>query len=95
METKFTKGKWDAVIDEWQSFINSDDGLIAELGFSHVTHQTAVSNAHLIAAAPEMYQALEQIMTTLSSDGFGCFDNTCSEIGKLLAKARGEHGKNT
>ena len=44
------------------------------------------ANVHLIAAAPEMYTTLECLL-----DRFAPYDEASIEIGKLLAKARGEH----
>lgn len=90
MKTKFTKGDW--IVEDGKAVLcNGHKVAYVNSGDNIPYFENIKANAHLIAAAPEMYEALEQVMKTLSSDGFGCFDNTCAEIGKLLAKARGEH----
>lgn len=81
---KFSKGGW--VIDERISgVIENEDGVICDVWSG--TH-----DAHLIAAAPEMYDALQEI------SAFASFKPDNKElqlikidIEKLLAKARGEH----
>ena len=96
METKFTKGEWDAVIDNWQCWIDSDEGLVADLGHSDVPYQEAEANAHLIAASPEMYEMLERVCNELIPIA-GETEKQESfrfEILDLLAEARGEHGNN-
>jgi hypothetical protein len=47
--------------------------------------EEAIANAHLIAAAPELYAMLDRYATTLDFDGYKTDD-----IKELLAKARGE-----
>ena len=80
-ETKFTKGEWRV-----ERFVNNkgfeiafnDDG---EVVADYVYEE---SDAHLIAAAPEMYEMLESL----------CEQDECQmfkyHIKKLLAKAGGE-----
>ena len=52
-------------------------------------HRLAKQNAHLIAAAPEMYDMLDMLASC------GCISNGIytAAIRKLLAKARGEGSK--
>lgn len=50
----------------------------------------SIANMHLIAAAPEMYEALEMIKNEWNLE---CSDMDFIEM--LLAKARGEHENNT
>ena len=46
-----------------------------------------MANAHLIAAAPELYAALADIVdTTIDAEGEGYFDDAVA----ALSKARGE-----
>ena len=79
-EAKFTKGEWNV-----NSLVNgrgfdisfNDDGeCIAEI--IHIE-----SDAHLIAAAPEMYRMLDAIATLRMLP-------TEEKLSDLLAKARGE-----
>jgi len=59
-ETKFTPGPWHWV--DHGSFINiesKDCNSIASL-FSYATPEIEEPNAHLIAAAPKLYEALEK-----------------------------------
>lgn len=46
-------------------------------------------NAHLIAAAPEMYEALDDVVKQITSADIHGID--IEPIIELLAKARGEH----
>lgn len=52
--------------------------------------ENAKANAHLIAAAPELYEALEKLekLARVSEDYF--FDHAVDRAQKALAKARGE-----
>ncbi len=87
-ETKFTKGKW--IVD-----FNGDVGVevgsetiasMSDMECSYIKEDN-VHNAFLIAAAPEMYKALQSILdspyTELQEEDF-------EMIEKTLAKARGE-----
>lgn len=52
------------------------------------------ANAALIAAAPEMYALLSNILNDLETDGsISLNDNAANDIRGLLAKARGEVAK--
>jgi hypothetical protein len=92
METKFTKGPWSARIDkdlysevgrngDPQSFISSHRN-----EYSGVTKDCAVANAHLIAAAPEMYEMLAELL----NDSRLVYGDDYDAVEKLLSKARGE-----
>lgn len=53
--------------------------------------ETAIANAALIAASPEMYALLSNILNDLETDGsISLDDNAANDIRMLLAKARGE-----
>ena len=86
-EPKFTKGPWLIKMnktfygEEFIGIYDTQDRLIAS-AYMHI------SNANLIAAAPDMYEALE----VFCSYCFGCTDNECKICiyGKALRKARGE-----
>ncbi len=80
-EAKFTKGEWVAS----EGVGNSAIVYIPNGGFDISGIPDAMPNAHLIAAAPEMYAMLESIMRgDLRVYGYEY------RIGNLLAKARGE-----
>jgi len=100
-ETKFTPGPWHWV--DHGSFINiesKDCNSIASL-FSYATPEIEEPNAHLIAAAPDMYEELE-----CARDVFRFYQShhefkggtekairnkeIADRIDRLLAKARGE-----
>lgn len=107
MEAKFTKGPWEIAevrtqvgrafkIDEEAR--HEDHGLVAciyddETSLNSRLHEEHEANAHLIAAAPEMYEALEGLIALNRSPG----PSPAGEITKrlnagdaALAKARGE-----
>ena len=83
MTEKFTKGEWlvgslgtGLGYDSYEITFNKDGECIAE-----IIHN--LPDAHLIAAAPEMYEMLKNLSR-------GDVFHTCKEIEQLLAKARGE-----
>lgn len=95
-ETKFTKGPWflENMPDVSPTVFNVGP---KPYGYSQRNEIECVcttyrdesgSNAHLIAAAPEMYEMLEEVLREQKAN-FG--DNHGDpRIEKLLAKARGE-----
>jgi len=85
-ETKFTPGPWELVSKNWEGrIVNGSDGnWIADLT---MYHDTSESNAHLIASAPDLYEALELILS--DEDYRGSLDAILLAH-SALAKARGE-----
>lgn len=84
-KTKFTNGNWEFDGE----LVMSEGTVIADPIYTGDEEVTA--NAHLIAAAPEMYVMLETVLNVL--DGRAEYtheDISKSYIQKLLAKARGE-----
>ena len=79
-EAKFTKGEWkvNSLVNgrAFDISFNDDGECIAEI--IHIE-----SDAHLIAAAPEMYRMLDAIATLRMLP-------TEEKLSDLLAKARGE-----
>ncbi len=88
-EAKFTQGKWTARIDDsavQTSLIYlSDKG-----GFDLSGSPDCIANAHLIAAAPEMYEMLGEINNWFIKESVFSGDGH-NDIEILLAKARGDH----
>ena len=81
--------------DEWEQGLHNDDENIYYKSFPNVAMKPElksqsielVANAHLIAAAPEMYAALKLIsdLSILDAD-----KGLSSLVDELLVKARGE-----
>lgn len=109
-EEKFTKGPWSAdspystmfmVVDSQQQPITEVQCGTDEHG-DYLACEKEKANAHLIAAAPELYTALESCMSELlfminkhnthnMSDNSYEYDyQTVHEAQMVLAKARGE-----
>ncbi len=98
-DEKFTQGEWEVVhaSSHHGYYVQDDNGVtVCDLYYMsngrHYHHQNkfdAKPNAHLIAAAPEMYRLLETISDYYKLTGGECHHE--SEIESLLAKARGEH----
>lgn len=89
---KFTPGPWRAGLSIYKSqaiVVADKGGQIADV-FAYEEEQ-AKANAALIAAAPEMYEALADIAENCGNRG--CSE-TCAEadckICEILKKARGE-----
>lgn len=86
-EEKFTKGEWIAIVDAESCFIDTvEHGLLADLFDTDAPAVESDANAHLIAAAPEMYGILRQIQI----EG-GLSVARHKSVANILAKARGEH----
>jgi hypothetical protein len=79
-DTKFTPGPWHTWYEEMEISIYDQNSDLICGPIKQCPEQEA--NAHLIAAAPDMYKALEEIEHS---------DELASHIAKdALAKARGE-----
>lgn len=92
-EPKFTPGPWrrSAFEDDWAIRGAKCDRVIAR---PNCNIDDASANAALIAAAPEMYALLSNILNDLETDGsISPNDNAANDIRMLLAKARGEVAK--
>lgn len=104
-EEKFTKGEWFVmknVAGSLEVETTSNEYLCISIATDDAdctNGPITLANAHLIAAAPEMYKLLQQFIPC-DEDGNGNFlynDGEDDPIGQLveplLAKARGEHEK--
>ena len=95
MDTKFTPGPW----ADWASGKRAYNitraqgtGTIARVG-PWPDDAVNIANAHLIAAAPELYEALQRAGGILCSEHCeGEQEHTvhCNEFAAVLKKARGE-----
>lgn len=93
MNAKHTPGPWEiangeGVVVYGQPIrtyeVSARDGSFWIAQVQHAVHPTiGAENAHLIAAAPEMYEALEWITKNCDGPAFG-------KAKAALAKARGE-----
>ncbi|AUR87388.1 hypothetical protein NVP1100O_47 [Vibrio phage 1.100.O._10N.261.45.C3] len=102
-EAKFTKGPWVLIDGQFSSEVEittenrqeNSKGKICEMDIyfdgQHGIEQPA--NAHLIAAAPEMYEMLAEVLHNMevgNSDHTEINDAMIPRVSALLAKARGE-----
>ena len=85
-EEKFTKGEW--VVEDSRAIVCDGFKVAYACSGSNIPFISKVSaNAHLIAAAPEMYELLQSIAVTEMMNGDDAFSE---QINELLSKARGE-----
>jgi hypothetical protein len=96
-EAKFTKWKWKAHDDGYCMI-----GVLFRKGFGVLVgskSKEVVANAHLIAAAPDMYEEIEldindlvELLQTLdrNSDDYLFYEQKLNWKQSILAKARGE-----
>jgi hypothetical protein len=87
-EVKWSPGPWWVVVDE-NEVMSSNGGNIADCwsAFAGIDDDEATANAHLIAAAPDLYEALAEAADPLS--GYLC-GPALDRARAALAKARGE-----
>ena len=90
-ETKFTKGPWKRKDNfVYSPMFDEDDTLFVSIAVACTGIAPAIANANLIAAAPDMYEALKNVCHN------GCHESTADEfclhcyVAKALRKARGE-----
>jgi len=100
METKFTKGEW--FTEDYSTLLNvsaKGSGSICDVDTDYITDEYVIdpteeqrANAHLIAAAPDMYELLEGISLEARSfvDRGGKATTWLRDAESLLSKARGE-----
>jgi len=92
-EAKFTKGEWTVNDEGGLIEINSMSGTVGTVWGFDPDHtgcnisEESHCNAHLIAAAPDMYAMLEKLSGQLTDINA---HRAADEVEMLLAKARGE-----
>ena len=89
MNTKFTKGLW-RVGNTLSETVFADGCLVAECSTSEFSRDVEKANAALIASAPELYGALEQIAALYIDDRSSAMHKALCIANKALKKARGE-----
>ena len=91
-EAKFTKGQWRVQMTETKEGRNILE--VVTNAFDVCCYRLGIRNkhdAHLVAAAPEMYKMLDLITDSSNlEDAEHALRENFQEILKLLAKARGE-----
>jgi len=92
METKFTPGPWN-VDPDYPGDIQAGGAEIATAFDTHdavtttADADTAIANAHLIAAAPDLYAALERVLRWQPNDSAS---DLVAVAEAALSRARGE-----
>lgn len=90
-ETKWTPGPWLNVGGWVDSEDDSHGSIICSLSaVDRKPDYISDANAHLIAAAPDLYEALDQAVTSMQDSGYPNTHLAVIAARKALAKARGE-----
>ena len=91
MNTKFTKGPW-GVGRSVKTMVFADEGLdlVADCTVGEFARDVEIANAALIASAPELYAALEQIAALYIDDRSSAMHKALCIANKALKKARCE-----
>ena len=92
-ETKWTPGPWHSRGFPTIS-AGKGNGMIAKVFERYMDRAEREANANLIAAAPELYEALadaRELTQALINDGYTGYIGQRGRIDAALAKARGEH----
>lgn len=97
MSEKFTRGPWTAEMPRWTAptderhVYDIHGQLIARIPLAGTLQSIneTIANAHLIAAAPEMYEAVETALECLENKGFAR-SYVEDLLRNALRKARGE-----
>ena len=98
-DTKFTSGPW--VVDfggtighvksvAENEYANTPTVARYDIGIPGVSESEQYANAQLIAAAPELYEALKQAVTSMQDAGYPNSHLAVRAGMQALAKARGE-----
>ena len=86
---KFTKGPWKARHDGRDGMVVCPDGRSFLVG-DIIYHEENIANAHLIAAAPDMYEALKDLLNYDYEDAGLVPHSIIGPATDALAKADGE-----
>jgi len=99
-ETKFTPGPWEVRLDDstfgpkleihQEGAENRVPICERDLGFNDDVDEESKANAHLIAAAPEMYEAIEGLLNVISETRGEDARQAVIKANEVLAKARGD-----
>ena len=90
-EAKFTKGEWRRHYSpNGQEYVICDGRRNGGYAVASLSGSNSKANAHLIAAAPEMYAMLDAAISYMDGGSVEGFVYHYQEIKQLLAKARGE-----
>lgn len=90
-----TPGPWRVALDGSVIKAGKSRSVAGTYGGNHKEDQEAFANARLIAAAPDMLEALEMARSDIHSDCPAMIDipdcvNLCVTITAIIAKAKGE-----
>ena len=95
---KFTKGEW--FIENYSSMLDvaaKGHGSICTVECGYQLEEMLIdptdeeqANAHLIAAAPDMYKLLDELKRHMDLEYSASPDEWIDDINKLLSKAKGE-----
>ena len=93
MNEKFTPGPWNTEYSyrkDWYE-IYGDEGMIMIAAAFNCQHKLDRANAALIAAAPDMYEALENLLEAWDEWGVSSFPDPFADMARAaLKKAKGE-----
>jgi len=103
-DTKWTPGPWvyeptdypgleDTVAGQMGRVMQADHGDYTICQLCDFSEDEILANAHLIAAAPEIYEALQDTRETIQAlinEGYNGYVSQRDRIDRALAKARGE-----
>lgn len=88
-ETEFTPGPWRIYVTSSDITVESNTIDICEIEWPN---DEEVANAFLIAAAPDLYECLQQAVTWL--EGCRDFEGDLSDFKKTLNRATGKESSN-
>ena len=93
----YTKGEWQVHPDFFKWVMRrNEEGLFDTIAIAEGNEETAKANAHLIAAAPDMYEALKGLEVNYNLDNMSIVvkqDVDCvKRVFAALAKAEGGEG---
>lgn len=95
MKTKHTNGPWEVAnekyrlrvaTDEYEKYSRKPVGIIADV---YTNHENAHANARLMAAAPDLLTAVQQLVATLHST-YDVFEDLC-KTGNMSANPLDNH----
>ena len=95
-ETKWTPGPWHVLKARGYAHGPVDKNnapVVTWTGMARPRQEDGMANAHLIAAAPELYEALEEALETIHAlidEGYMAYIHQRERIEYAMAKARGE-----